>query len=128
MIKNFTEHAANERTFLAWVRTGVAIIALGFVIEKFNLFLVMLATSAPDRAIRHSQMERLGGPLGRYGGLALVFGGLLLILTSGLRFLLTERRLDDPSRFHSHAARLELLLLTTLVTFVAVLSLYLAIE
>ena len=28
----------NERTFLAWVRTGIAVIAFGFVIEKFNLF------------------------------------------------------------------------------------------
>ena len=28
MIKGYSDHAANERTFLAWVRTGIAIIAL----------------------------------------------------------------------------------------------------
>ena len=33
------EHLANERTFLAWVRTAVALIGLGFVIVKFALFL-----------------------------------------------------------------------------------------
>ncbi|MGH7841400.1 MAG: YidH family protein, partial [Candidatus Binataceae bacterium] len=36
MIRGYRDHAANERTFLAWVRTGIAVIAFGFVIEKFN--------------------------------------------------------------------------------------------
>jgi hypothetical protein len=36
MIRGYTDHAANERTFLAWVRTGIAVIAFGFIIEKFN--------------------------------------------------------------------------------------------
>ena len=38
MIRNCTEHSANERTFLAWIRTGIAVIALGFVLEKFNRY------------------------------------------------------------------------------------------
>jgi putative membrane protein len=29
MITGYTDHAANERTFLAWVRTGIAVIAFG---------------------------------------------------------------------------------------------------
>ena len=45
MINRYSDHAANERTFLAWVRTGIATIAFGFVIEKFNLF-VMAALAA----------------------------------------------------------------------------------
>ncbi len=36
MICDYTDHAANERTFLAWVRTGIIVIAFGFIIEKFN--------------------------------------------------------------------------------------------
>ncbi|MFZ3180231.1 MAG: DUF202 domain-containing protein, partial [Methylocystis silviterrae] len=43
MIRDYTNIAANERTFLAWVRTGIAVIALGFVIERFNLFLLTIA-------------------------------------------------------------------------------------
>ena len=39
MIKRHSDHAANERTFLAWVRTAIAVMAFGFVIEKFDLFL-----------------------------------------------------------------------------------------
>lgn len=36
MVRGYTDHAANERTFLARVRTGIAVIAFGFIIEKFN--------------------------------------------------------------------------------------------
>ena len=43
MIRGYSDHAANERTFLAWVRTGIAVIAFGFVIEKFNLFVLTMA-------------------------------------------------------------------------------------
>lgn len=30
---------ANERTFLAWIRTSIGIMAFGFVVEKFALFI-----------------------------------------------------------------------------------------
>jgi putative membrane protein len=43
MIAAYREHAANERTYLAWVRTGIAVVAFGFVIKKFNLFLLAMA-------------------------------------------------------------------------------------
>lgn len=36
-------HMANERTFLAWIRTSVAIMAFGFVVEKFSLFVKQMA-------------------------------------------------------------------------------------
>lgn len=37
--KRATEYLANERTFLAWIRTSIAIISLGFVVAKFSLWL-----------------------------------------------------------------------------------------
>ncbi len=37
-----SDHLANERTFLAWIRTGIALIGFGFVIAKFALFLEIL--------------------------------------------------------------------------------------
>jgi putative membrane protein len=44
MIRGYSAHAANERTILAWVRIGIAVIAFGFVIEKFNLFARIIRT------------------------------------------------------------------------------------
>ena len=46
MIGDYRDHAANERTFLAWIRTAIAVIAFGIVIEKLNLFMLALATTA----------------------------------------------------------------------------------
>jgi uncharacterized membrane protein YidH (DUF202 family) len=37
MIANYTDHAANERTFLAWIRTGLAVVAFGFFLVKLNV-------------------------------------------------------------------------------------------
>jgi putative membrane protein len=42
--KKATEYLANERTFLAWIRTAIAVISLGFVVAKFSLWLKELAT------------------------------------------------------------------------------------
>ena len=39
------EHLANERTFLAWVRTGIALLALGLLLAKFR-FEVAVGTTA----------------------------------------------------------------------------------
>jgi putative membrane protein len=37
MIKSYTDHAANERTYLAWVRTALAFMGFGLLIERFDL-------------------------------------------------------------------------------------------
>ncbi|MBA2704726.1 MAG: DUF202 domain-containing protein [Blastocatellia bacterium] len=41
--KRATEYLANERTFLAWIRTSIAVVSLGFVVAKFSLWLRELA-------------------------------------------------------------------------------------
>ena len=57
MIKRYSDHAANERTFLAWVRTAIAVMAFGFVIERFDLFLQLAAPQlALKQAAPHGQM------------------------------------------------------------------------
>jgi putative membrane protein len=52
MIERYSDHAANERTFLAWVRTAIAVMAFGFLVEKFDLFLEIAARGRPARACR----------------------------------------------------------------------------
>lgn len=126
MIRSFSDHAANERTFLAWVRTGIAVIAFGFVIEKFNLFLLTLArTTSPGNGAR---LERLAGPLGRYEGLAFMGGGIALIALATARFVRTTSLIDDAQTHLASSIRTELIVSAVLIVLIASYSLYLAFE
>jgi len=42
-VRNRRVHLANERTFLAWIRTSISIMAFGFVVERFSLFMKQLS-------------------------------------------------------------------------------------
>ncbi|MGO8914735.1 MAG: YidH family protein [Stellaceae bacterium] len=125
MIRSFSDHSANERTFLAWIRTGIAVIAFGFVMEKFNLFLVAVAaTAAPEIAQR---VARLAGPFGRYDGLALMLVGIALIIIAVWRFLRTERRIEAPELYSGSSARAELWLAAALTLLASAFCLYLVV-
>ncbi len=71
MIGRYSDHAANERTFLAWVRTGIAVMAFGFLVEKFDLFLEIAARSLagwPPSAENRLVGDLAGLLLGLLGG------------------------------------------------------------
>src|SRR5260221_3979920 len=95
MIKNFSDHAANERTFLAWLRTGLAIAAFGFVIEKFNLFVAMMAESIPSSTAAAGALDRVFGPVGQYGGILLMIICIVIIAMSGARFVQATHRIRN---------------------------------
>jgi putative membrane protein len=126
MIRGYSDHAANERTFLAWVRTAIAVIAFGFVIEKFNLFVLTVANANSLDAERRLQLESLSGPLGRYDGLTLIVFGLVLVMIAAARFVRTERLLDDQEAHSTGGSRAEVVLSAALALFVAACSIYLA--
>ena len=60
---------AAERTLLAWVRSGIAVMALGFVVAKFGLFLSLLTASNPAHNVLHPS-----------NGLSNIFGIMLVII------------------------------------------------
>jgi len=47
------DHLANERTFLAWVRTALGLIGLGFVLARMGLFLRQLAMASGSGPLGH---------------------------------------------------------------------------
>jgi len=126
MIGGYSDHAANERTFLAWVRTGIAVIAFGFVIEKFNLFLLSIAAAGLGNEVHRSQLAALSGRIGRYDGLVLILGGVGLVVLATARFMRITRLLDDSQVHSASSVRTELILSGALVIVVASYSLYLA--
>lgn len=72
-----TEHLAVERTFLAWVRTSIAIISLGFVVAKFGVWLRELASRLDPQMQVHSAGMSLPMGIGM-----MAFGGILTVLAA----------------------------------------------
>ena len=68
-----SDYLAAERTFLAWIRTGLALMGFGFVVARFGLFLretLLLRIHAFRReAILHLPLDL---------GLSFLFGLLFL--------------------------------------------------
>jgi len=89
VIPHFSDHAANERTYLAWVRTAIAIMAFGFLLERFDLFLAY-AIHAASRPVTGLHMRAT-----EWAGLMLIVFGALIILLSTLRFLRYRRSIAD---------------------------------
>jgi putative membrane protein len=73
------EHLANERTLLAWVRTGVGLISVGFVVERAGAFAT--AVSGGESAAQASTAF----------GLALVALGCLALVVGAVQFFRTRR-------------------------------------
>jgi putative membrane protein len=64
---------AAERTLLAWLRTGLAVIGLGFVVARFGLFLRLVAGEHPEAAL-HLGSEWVGVSLVIVGSLSIALG------------------------------------------------------
>jgi putative membrane protein len=126
MIDRYADHSANERTFLAWVRTGIATVAFGFVVEKFNLFVLTLAEANAVDTARHEQLQKFSGSFSHYDGIALILVGIAILAVSLVRFVRTTRLIDDQQTHSASSVRLELVLSVVLALIVATLTVHLA--
>ena len=120
MIKRYSDHAANERTFLAWVRTAIAVMAFGFLIERFDLF------------IRYAAPRLAGGAEAAQGrnvadvaGIAFVLMGMAMIVIAAARFFRTARQIDAEDLEPGPGVRFDLALAALLVLLACSLLLYL---
>ena len=95
MIERYSDQAANERTLLAWLRTGLAIVAFGFLIEKFKLFAATAAKAANlDEPLR-LELEKFSGSFSQGAGRWLTVLGIGSMAIATVRFVRTARLLDD---------------------------------
>jgi putative membrane protein len=121
MIEHYTDHAANERTFLAWVRTAIAVMAFGFLVERFDLFLQIAGQTLARRALSPT-----GQLAGNVVGLILIGLGAATIILALLRFRRTARQIDSPERLPGSGERLDLALAALLVILGTALFVYLS--
>ncbi len=101
------DHLANERTFLAWVRTALGLIGLGFVLARMGLFLAQLAVAeaVPLR--------------GRHAGREFIVTGIVFLLLGtmlgGWSGWLYERARRGIEAGHYEPSRRSVLALTVVI-------------
>ena len=91
-------HMANERTFLAWIRTSIGIMAFGFVVEKFALFIreiTFFLGRASQAGITPERAQTAG--YSSFFGVALIGLGALMGLLSFIRYKKVERLIDEDT-------------------------------
>jgi len=84
---SLSDYLAVERTFLAWIRTGLALMGFGFVVARFGLFLEKL------QLLENRTAARSYG-LSVWFGTALIFGGVLVNVWSAWHHARLVRWLD----------------------------------
>src|SRR5450432_2931662 len=119
MIRNLGDHSANERTFLAWVRTSIAIMAFGFLVEKFDLFLAIAAQTV-DPSI-HPPNRHFGNIV----GLILIVLGTVMIAVAALRFRRTAKAIDSAELMPLLSSRVDFALACLLILLGVSLFIYL---
>ena len=92
-----TAHLANERTYLAWVRTSFSLITLGFATNKFSQFLIEMHNRG-DREIP----RRLLVGSDRFGLMMVILGSVLLAI-SAWRYQKIRQDIDSGN-FNAHPA------------------------
>jgi len=111
--KNISDHLANERTFLAWIRTSIGIMAFGFVVVKFSLFVKQLTlllgkqNSIPQKG--YSSIM----------GIVLVAVGMFTFILAYVRYKKTEKQINQNTYQSSS------LLISVLVSFIFLISILL---
>lgn len=114
-VRNRRVHMANERTYLAWIRTSIAIMAFGFVVEKFALF---------TRQLAFLFNKEITAPPPGYSsifGIVLVALGALMGVLSFIRYKKIERQIDDDTY---QTSRIITLLLTLSLLVIGVFMLF----
>ena len=120
-VRNRRVHMANERTFLAWIRTSIGIMAFGFVVEKFALFIKQMSL-----ILGEANIEKALPPSHGYSaivGIFLVGLGTLMSLLAFIRYKNVERQIDDDT--YQLSSKLDLLLTLSVLAVGIFLVVYL---
>jgi putative membrane protein len=93
-----SDYLAAERTHLAWIRTGLALMGFGFVVARFGLFLQELQFTG--QVVRTQSFG-----LSLWFGTALIAVGVAVSLFSGWQHARLVRELDRGEQAHARSAK-----------------------
>jgi uncharacterized membrane protein YidH (DUF202 family) len=120
-VRNRRVHMANERTFLAWIRTSIGIMAFGFVVEKFALFIKQMSLILGKTIIVTVTPPSRG--YSAIAGISLVGLGTLMGLLAFVRYKKVEREINEDTYLPSPI--LDILLAMSLLAVGLFLVMYL---
>ncbi|QRR00840.1 YidH family protein [Dyadobacter sandarakinus] len=113
--QNPNDHLANERTFLAWIRTSIGIMGFGFVVVKFSLFVRQIT------AVLGHKAEAPSTGYSPVIGILLVALGAVATLFSYIRYIDTKKQLNAGTYYHSS---LLIQIMTVVIFLVSVLLIF----
>jgi putative membrane protein len=120
-VANRRVHMANERTFLAWIRTSIGLMAFGFVVERFALFIKQMSY-----VLGKSDIEIPLPPSHGYSavaGIFLVGLGALMSVLAFLRYKKVERQIREDT--YQTSSLLDILLTCSVLAIGIFLVIYL---
>ena len=120
-VRNRRVHMANERTFLAWIRTSIGIMAFGFVVEKFALFIKQMSLILGKANVQAGVPPSHG--YSAIVGIFLVGLGTLMGLSAFVRYKKVERQIDEDT--YQPSSTLAILLTVSVLAVGLFLVLYL---
>ena len=99
-------HMANERTFLAWIRTSIGLMAFGFVVERFALFMrqFFYYSERLGLPLQKSAAVPVSRPSSSYSfalGVFLVGLGSLMAALSFLRYKKVKKQIEEDAYYPS---------------------------
>ena len=114
---------AAERTFLAWIRTGLGLMGVGFAVARFGLFLRQMQASQMQATQSHAAPHQSG--LSVFSGVALVTLGVVVLLASVAQHLILIRELSSGTWTPGRISRSAVLLATLLALVGIAMAIYL---
>ena len=87
--QHISDHLANERTILAWIRTSISVIALGVAINRFSLFLMEFYRIEPQARASNRHAEAVG--------VGLVILGLVIMCGAIWHYLHVANSIDSQT-------------------------------
>lgn len=120
---NLQNHLANERTFLAWIRTSIGIMAFGFVVEKFSLFLKQIGLYLGHADSPLKQVIPLPAAHSALFGILLVALGTSICFLAFVKYKKVETQINHET--YKPTFFLDLMLTSTLSLIGLFLTIYL---
>lgn len=117
MIPHFSDLSANERTYLAWVRTATSLMGFGFLIERFDVFLIYTTRGAVLNSGLHMRASE-------WLGLGMILLGAVLILLATRSFYRNGRLIQATAEAPYHGSAVERVLTVLLVALALFLVAY----